>query len=254
MVDMLPGPARWRDCGCRRGDQQPFQGLVPDRSVELGRQLPRFRDGVGHPRGSVEGGVDRRRGRQHRRHTDQREAEAAQRGPGGFGQRIVTRVDQPRQRHRPHRDDGHGDVQRDHEQHRDVVRPGEHPGGVGDVLGGVGDQFEAFIGQEDDHPASDNRHRRSPLRGRQPLAGHSRHPTATKNTRIAILIATTTRSARATVDAPATLTTVISTIAAVRNPCLPREWSAGARNLRRSCRTPTHTAPASRCSSARATR
>ena len=52
-------------------------------------------------------------------------------------------------------------------------------------------------------------------------------PIATNSTRIASLIATTTRSARATVDAPATLSPVMRTIAAVRNTCLPR--------LRESC-------------------
>jgi len=53
-------------------------------------------------------------------------------------------------------------------------------------------------------------------------------PIATNSTRIASLVATTTRSERATVDAaPATLSPVMRTIAAVRNTCLPR--------LRESC-------------------
>ena len=56
-------------------------------------------------------------------------------------------------------------------------------------------------------------------------------PTATNSTRIASLTATTTRSVRATVDAPATLSTVMSTIAAVRNRCLPRLRDACGRKL-----------------------
>lgn len=56
-------------------------------------------------------------------------------------------------------------------------------------------------------------------------------PTPTNNSRIAILIATTMRSVRATVVALATFRAANATRATVRDRCFHSPWSAGGKKL-----------------------
>lgn len=154
--------------GERRGDEEPFDGPVPDPPLQVFREFPLLREGVTHPRRAVQGGVDRRRRREEGGDSDEQEPDGTQDRPRRRREGIVLRRGDLGRGERADGDRRDRDVE-DHDQdHRDAVGPRQGSLRIPRVLRRVCDQFEALVSDEDDHPAGDQTERRRPCRGCEP--------------------------------------------------------------------------------------